>query len=323
MSHPISTRRALALTAVLGCLLSVGQAGPLAAEELTLDRRDASLSGTLLLPEQTEEVAVILPGSGPTDRDGTAPAGLNSNAYRLLAEALALEQVATLRADKRGVGRSTGDGNAVTLALYAGDTGAWIDLLRARTGQACVWLIGHSEGGLVALRTATQRDDICGLILLATPGRPISQILLEQLRGAPALAPHLPMAEKAILSLIAGQPVPPENLPGPLIGIFAPPVQPFLIDLFSVDPAQQARKIGLPALVVSGTADLQINAEDARLLSDALSQGELFELENMTHMLKTAQDNTRSGNLATYADPTIPLTEGLVDRIATFIRDPR
>lgn len=310
-------------TALALCLSLLCTALPAAAEEVTLTRPDAVLKGTWTAPEAPRAAAVILPGSGPTDRDGNSVAGLATDAYRLLAEALAAEGLATLRADKRGIGGSTGDPNAVTLDLYAGDTGGWIDLVRERTGQECAWLIAHSEGALVALKTAAARGDVCGLVLLAPPGRPVSQILLEQLDKVPALAPHMDPARRAIVSLIAGQTVDPASLPPPLQGIFHPAVQPFLADLFAFDPAEAARGVDLPALVIRGSADLQIAAVDATRLAEALPQAETVEFPGMTHALKTAADDSREANLATYADPALPLSTGLAGRIAAFILAPR
>lgn len=315
-------RIALCLGACLALAASF-LAVELAAEEIRIPVQDAELQGSYLAPDAPGAVAVILPGSGPTDRHGNSAQGLSTDAYRLLAQALLDQGIATLRADKRGIGQSTGDANAVTIALYAQDAGKWIATAKARTALPCVWLIGHSEGGLVALELASARDDICGLVLLAAPGRPISQILLEQLRNVPALVPHKDALEKAMVSLIAGIPVPPQQLPGPLIAIFAPPVQPFLMDLFAITPTEQARDIALPTLVVQGTADLQIAPSDARALVEALPDGELFEVDGMTHVLKEALDDSRSGNLATYSDPTLPLAPGLVDRISAFVLRPR
>ena len=315
-------RIALCLGACLALAASF-LAVELAAEEIRIPVQDAELQGSYLAPDAPGAVAMILPGSGPTDRHGNSAQGLSTDAYRLLAQALLDQGIATLRADKRGIGQSTGDANAVTIALYAQDAGKWIATAKARTALPCVWLIGHSEGGLVALELASARKDICGLVLLAAPGRPISQILLEQLRNVPALVPHKDALEKAMVSLIAGIPVPPQQLPGPLIAIFAPPVQPFLMDLFAITPTEQARDIALPTLVVQGTADLQIAPADARALVEALPDGELFEVDGMTHVLKEALDDSRSGNLVTYSDPTLPLAPGLVDRISAFVLRPR
>ena len=70
------------------------------------------------------------------------------------------------------------DANAVTFDAYADDVRSWIDTIRRRTGARCVWLLGHSEGGVVALAAAARSTtDICGLVLVATPGRPLGDVL--------------------------------------------------------------------------------------------------------------------------------------------------
>jgi len=78
-------------------------AGPVSTD-IALPAQPAPLHGTLLTPEAPTAVAVILPGSGPTDRDGNSPMGVAASTYRLLAEGLAEQGVATVRIDKRGIG---------------------------------------------------------------------------------------------------------------------------------------------------------------------------------------------------------------------------
>src|SRR3954463_16774488 len=136
------------------------------------------LKGTMLsAPSPHAPIVLIIPGSGPTDRDGNNPLGVTAAPYRLHAEALALKGVSTLRADKRGMFGSKAaiaDANAVTIADYAADAHNWAEALRKRTGAQCVWILGHSEGGLVALTAGQQPEGICGLVLVSTPGRKMS-----------------------------------------------------------------------------------------------------------------------------------------------------
>ena len=142
--------------------------------EVAINTPEGQLQGTL---EQAEgpHAALILPGSGPTDRDGNQLPLLHSDVYRLLAEALAAEGVTTLRIDKRGIGGSFGDPNAVSLDLYAQDTAGWIAALRAATGADCVWLLGHSEGAIIAMHAA-ESDNAYMAASFATyvdPSRPL------------------------------------------------------------------------------------------------------------------------------------------------------
>ncbi|MFZ5795176.1 MAG: alpha/beta hydrolase, partial [Pseudomonadota bacterium] len=116
--------------------------------ELTAPGPEGPLAGTLLDPDAKAPLVLLIPGSGPTDRDGNNPLGVAGGPYRQLAEALAAKGIATLRIDKRGLFGSKAaqaDPNAVTTADYAADVQAWSKVARARTGRACIWLLGHSE----------------------------------------------------------------------------------------------------------------------------------------------------------------------------------
>ena len=124
------------------------------SSEITAPGPIGALHGTLLKPDAPGPVVLIVPGSGPTDRDGNNPLGVKAQPYKLLAEALAAKGIASVRIDKRGLFGSKGavdDPNAVTIAGYADDVRAWVKAARAATGAPCVWLVGPSEGGLVVL----------------------------------------------------------------------------------------------------------------------------------------------------------------------------
>ena len=148
------------------------------ATELDAPGPEGPLRGTLLLPDADEApVVLIIPGSGPTDRDGNNPPGVEASTYRLLAVGLARAGIASVRIDKRGMFASADaieDPNAVTLDDYARDVHAWIETIRERTGRDCIWLLGHSEGGTVAMLAAAEEASVCGVIVAATPGPPMA-----------------------------------------------------------------------------------------------------------------------------------------------------
>jgi pimeloyl-ACP methyl ester carboxylesterase len=122
--------------------------------DLTAPGPNAPLHGTLLNAGKGTPVVLIIPGSGPTDRDGNNPYGVRAKTYRLMAEALAVKGISSVRIDKRGMFASKpaiADGNAVRIADYADDVRSWVKAAQTATGARCVWLLGHSEGGLVVL----------------------------------------------------------------------------------------------------------------------------------------------------------------------------
>ena len=281
------------------------------------------LKGTMLAAANSgAPVVLIIPGSGPTDRDGNSPLGVSASTYRLVAEGLAENGITSVRIDKRGMFASAlavADADAVTIADYAADVQSWIATIRKRTGQRCVWLLGHSEGGLVAEVAAQHSSDVCGLLLVASPGRPLGQILRAQLKANPANAPVLAEAVAAIESLEAGRSVDVTRMHPALLALFRPSVQKFLMSVFALDPAELLHGYQNPILVLYGEYDLQIDEADARLLSGANQNARLVLLPNANHVLKSVATADRAANIATYADPSLPLAPGVIETIVQFV----
>ncbi len=301
-------------------LLALLLAGPAAAQsiELTVDGPAGGLAGTL---EGTTgaQAALILPGSGPTDRNGNNAAGLSTDAYRLLAEGLAEGGFPTLRIDKRGIGESGGDGNAVSLAAYRDDTAAWIAALRAETGAECVWLIGHSEGGIIALFSANL-PDLCGLILLATPGRPLGPILVEQIANHPLYGGYADAIARVVEDLSAGLPLNVDGLPIELALLFQPATLGYLTELIATDPAELVRGLTLPILAVTGDTDAQVPADAGDHLFATNPDVEVATLPGMTHTLKQVAPGDFAAGAVSYAVPTLPLHEDLLPLLLSFLQ---
>ncbi|MBV8838496.1 MAG: alpha/beta fold hydrolase [Alphaproteobacteria bacterium] len=307
--------------------LRIGPSGKLAAlvyraqpaaetrgEEVTT----AGLAGTLLKPANVEKppVVLLIAGSGPTDRNGNQ-GGAGPGPLRLLAEALAERGIASLRFDKRGIGRSTSNmrEDQLDLDAFVDDADAWVKFLAARSDLGPLAVAGHSEGGLIGIRLA-QRRLVAGLVLLATPGRRLSQLLREQLGSA---LPQ-PLRDEAFTTLAAlerGETV--TNVSAPLMPLFRPSVQPFLRSEIAMDPAAELARLRVPTLVVSGGHDLQVTAADAQALAQARPDARRFDVAEMNHVLKAAPAG-RAEQQAAYSDPQLPLMAGLVDAIASFVK---
>jgi len=292
------------------------------SQQITLIEQDiaaGALHGLHINAGENSPIALIVPGSGPTDRDGNSGAGLRSNAYKHLAHQLAAKGVSTVRVDKRGLHSSAkaGDANAVTIEIYAQDYRNWIDVVKQETGAKCVYLLGHSEGGLMVSATAIGRTDVCGLILVSAAGRQMGTVLREQLKSNPANLLILKQAFAAITKLEAGETVDTENMHPALMGLFRDSVQDYWISLMAVNPAQVAAQAKQKTLIIQGGNDIQVSVKDAGLLAEATG-GELIILGKVNHILKNAPRNRRD-NMKTYSNPDLPVADGVVDAIAKFM----
>ena len=297
-------------------------AQPATAIKLIAPGPEAALHGTLLKPSgRTLATMVIIPGSGPTDRDCNNPMGVAGGPYRKLAEALAERHIATVRIDKRGMFASKAaipDANKVRIADYAADAAAWIAAARKATGARCVWLAGHSEGGLVALASSTT-PHVCGLVLISTLGRPMGEVMRDQLKANPANAPILAPALAAIDQLEAGEHVDVAGLHPALQQLFAPQVQDFLIDGFRIDPAKLLAAYRGRVLIVQGDRDLQVGMADARRLAAADPSAKLAVIAGANHVLRAVPADDRAANFESYAKTDAPLAPGIADAIASFV----
>lgn len=315
------------LTALLAAAALMGTSPPVATTDVEAPGPDGPLKGTMLSPSNAAApVVLMIPGSGPTDRDGNNPLGVKAASLRLIAEGLAFRGVASVRVDKRGLFASAAavpDANAVTMEDYAADVHSWVSSIRARTGAKCVWLLGHSEGGLVALAASREPEGICGLILVSAPGRPLGAVLREQLHANPANAPLLDQADHAITELEAGRRVDASGLNPALAPLFRANVQGFLISAMALDPAKLIAVYRGPVLILQGERDIQVSKEDAALLGQAQPKAQLRLLPDTNHVLKVVTSDDRAANLATYADPGLPLAPEVVNDIARFIRTER
>jgi pimeloyl-ACP methyl ester carboxylesterase len=284
------------------------------------DVNRSGLYGTLTLPEAPNPVraALILSGSGPTDRNGNNPAGTNDS-LKLLAHGLAAEGIASLRVDKRGIAASAGAATReddLRIETYVADAVAWLAFLRGELAQSRLFVIGHSEGALIAT-LAARRADVAGLILLAGAGESADRIIARQL-AAGGVPEGLQAASRRIAErLRAGQAV--TDVPADLLTLYRPSVQNYLMSWLSLDPAAELAKARSAVLIVQGTTDLQILPDDARRLASARSDAKLVLIDGMNHVLKEAPLDRRA-NLNTYIKSDLPLAPELLPAIADFIR---
>ena len=300
------------------------------AEPITVETPTGTLYGTLTLPQSRSPIPIVLiiAGSGPTDRDGNSPLlkGPN-NSIKLLAEGLAAQGIASVRYDKRGIGET---GKAMQLAAqkaktllreedlsfetYIDDAVRWGKQLQADRRFSNLTIIGHSEGSLIGM-VAAQRISAGAFVSIAGAGRPIQQLILDQVKSQ--LTPELFKAAEDILSqLVAGKKV--DSVPAELNILFRPSVQPYLISWLRYDPSKEISKIRMPVLIVQGTTDMQARLADAKRLAEGNPGAKLLLIDGMNHVLKTVP-NEQDKQVASYSDPTLPVTPDLISAIVSFV----
>lgn len=274
-------------------------------EAVRLETPTGVIQGTLLLPANPiarVPVALLIAGSGPTDRDGNTPLlpGKN-NSLKLVAESLAAQGIASVRYDKRGIGGSMGvttkSESELRFTHYIDDASGWITQLRQDSRFGRITVIGHSEGSLIGIMAA-QKSPVDAFVSLAGAGRPIADILAEQLeRGLPPET--RPEALRILNELRNGRTVP--QVPPALAMVFRPSVQPYLLSWLPIDPAEELAKLKVPVLIVQGSTDIQVMVEDAQRLARAHPSAKLVIIDGMNHVLKEVRE--ASQQTASYSDP--------------------
>ena len=291
-----------------------------AEREVSIDGGRAPLYGTLLTPDGAKPgpAVLLIAGSGPTDRDGNSSvASVQPANLKLIAEGLAAHGIASLRFDKRGIGKSRQAilaESELRFTTYVDDAAAFARFLQAQPGVNCVVLAGHSEGALIA-PLAAQKVKTCGIISISGTGRPLGIILRSQLAASGLPPETLKQADQVLVELEHGREVPGIPATDPL---FRPSVQPYLISQLTLDPTTTLKAYPGPVLILQGDTDIQVSVEDARMLAAARPDATLVIVHGANHVLKTAPID-RAANIAAYADPTRPLAPGIMEAIDGFV----
>lgn len=292
---------------------------PVGATEssISIVRDGVELHGSLWVPPSSDPmpVALIIAGSGPTDRDGNNPMMIN-NSLKLLATGLADNGIATLRYDKRGIAASSYEGfNETDLRFedYIDDAKAWIATLKDDQRFSAVWVIGHSEGSLIGM-VASQQGGADGLVSVAGAGQSADLILKRQLDSQPE--PYRSQMMEMIDQLASGALI---GAVDPIFhALFRESVQPYMASWFQYDPREWIATLQIPVLIVQGTTDIQVTQDDATRLAQANPSASLVVIEGMNHVLKIAPMD-RAANIQTYTDPALPLAPPLMSTLTDFI----
>jgi pimeloyl-ACP methyl ester carboxylesterase len=289
-------------------------------DSLYIEGTLGKIYGTLRCPKAKEKVpvALIVAGSGPTDRNGNQPPYIQCNSYKILAEALEKKGIASLCYDKWGAGQSLDtskiDESKIRFHHYIDDAILWLKYLQKDKRFSQIIVIGHSEGSLIGMIVA-QKGIATKYVSLSGVGIPANEILKKQLEVIKDTNVYNEVTH-SLSELVQGRQV--DTMSPMLQSIFRPSVQPYLISWFKYNPAEEISKVNIPCLIVQGTTDLQVGVDNAVILSKALPTAQLEIIQGMNHILKQAPIE-KAKNIATYSNPDLPLDKTLVKSIVHFI----
>jgi alpha-beta hydrolase superfamily lysophospholipase len=284
-----------------------------------------NIAGTLTTPPGVGRLrhpaVVLVGGSGPIDRDETV-AGIPI--FGQLAGSLAERGFIVLRYDKRGVGQSGGRTETVTLTDYADDLIAATRWLARRddVDSRRLAIVGHSEGGAIAMLAAAREKKIAALVLAASIGTTGAELILEQQRHQLDLL-NLPESERnekialqkkihdAVVTEKGWDALPPQ--------VRRQADTPWFRSLLTFDPASTMPHVRQPILIVQGDLDKQVAPEHAEKLA-ALARGrkkagdvQVVHIPDVNHLLVRAT----SGEVQEYPDlqektisPDVPVAIG-------------
>ena len=296
---------------------------PYQTQEVSFNNGDAILKGTLVIPKNASRqtpVLLMVTGSGLQNRDEEI---FEHKPFAVIADAFARAGIATLRYDDRGFGESTGDVVNCTTEDLKNDAFAGVQLLRSRFDK--VGVIGHSEGGTIALMLAAEKkvDFIVSLAGMAVSGK---ETLLWQNRLALAAA-NIPSEtidlyckalDDAFDASISGTAMPSTtqyNLPTSLaqnLAVVTKQLQtPYIKHFLALDSRPLLGNITCPVLALNGTKDTQVDSESNL---DALRSGlqknaknKLEAIEGVNHLFQHCKTGmaTEYGNIEETIAPEV------------------
>lgn len=274
------------------------------------------IDGTLLIPKNAAkpDLAIIIAGSGPTNRNGNQNF-MKNNTLKKLAIALGQKGIASFRYDKRVV-KQIRKGNIDKNTMFddfVTDATDVISFFQADENFNKLIVVGHSQGSLVGILAAKDRAD--GFVSLAGAGQNIGNVIADQIsKTAPMFKSD---TDRIISSLKKGETT--TDYPQALSSVFNLELQPFMINWMQYDPTEEIKKLKIPVLLVNGTKDLQVPVEEAEKLQQAQPSSELRIIENMNHVLFEIKGDELE-NAKSYNESQRPISTKLIESITNFVQ---
>lgn len=331
-------RQLYVVITILGCFLSLKAA----ESDLTVRNEKASinLAGTLSLPEDASPKALLLlvTGSGPQNRDEEV---MGLKPFKVLADALVKNGYGVLRMDDRGVGSSEGDYENAVLEDFTDDAEAAVNYLRKSFPDKKIGILGHSQGGHIAVKAAN-RGVADFIVTLAVPAWPGDSVVMSQARAmAVAMTGNWPgeALERQLLD-IAMMELPPfaatpllantmltplgEQASVPQVRDYVykqvePMTSPGYRDLLRYDPKEDISKVNVPWLAFNGDKDLQVLPENLKTVRELNNKVWTIVVPGHNHLFQKAVTGLPDEYVKLGQSPTNLMTTVMIENLERLL----
>ncbi|WLD56751.1 lysophospholipase [Salinispirillum sp. LH 10-3-1] len=292
-------------------------------EEITFPSGKISLAGTLTVPKSDTPLpcVIMVHGSGAQDRDGNM-SGFNTQIFQQISKSLSEQGIASLRYDKRGCGKSEGDFSVAGLSEMVDDACAAIDFLSRQSEKIDsekIFVLGHSEGAVLAPEIAARREHLAGLVMLCASLRSFeedavknAEVLnrdLEKMTGIKGKLARLFLYSKNPLATMTKLRRKVEKTKAKRVWVsFSRVSTKFYRETFNYDVKAFLKSTKHPILAIGGSKDFQCHPDDTLLIKDiSPSPTDVHIIENMDHMLRLQAGESSILSYASSCDtPIVP-----------------
>lgn len=297
---------------------------PYQEREIRVKGKDeiVSLAGTLTFPSGDKAkrypTVILITGSGPQDRNEEI---FGHKPFLVIADSLTRAGYAVYRYDDRGTGQSSGKYASATIEDFAADAEAVFDYIKTlpKVDNKEVFLMGHSEGALIAAMVAAKNKDIAGVISMSGPVVSIKKLLLEQTSKISSLMgvsedkiAHTSKLNMALYDLISDKTLPSDSLYPKIVRIsstylgdelkFLPDDRqkelyrkieaeinsPWIRSIIDLDPATYFAQLRCPVIGLYGSKDAQVLPGNAQKLQEVCPHARVRVFDGLNHLLQPA-----------------------------------
>jgi len=302
-------------------------------EEVIFQSDKLSLTGTLIVPKSDALLpcVIMVHGSGAQDRDGNI-SGFNTQIFKEIGEYLAKQGIASFRYDKRGCGKSEGNFKVAGLSEMVDDACAAVDFIGNKPSQIDskqIYLMGHSEGAVLAPEIAAKRKNLAGILMLCASLRSFeedgiknAEVLnrdLDKMTGLKGKLARLLFYTKEPLKTMTELREKVEKTKAKRVWVsFARVSSKFYRETFNYDVKSFLKNNMHPILAIGGEKDFQCHPDDTLLIPEiSPSKTEVYIIEGMDHTLRYQKEEPSILSYA--ASCSSPIMQEVNEKIYTWL----